>query len=564
MVIRSLSLLLLLTLTLPIWGAQISVKPDRNPVKLNESFTLTFQSNGKPNGDPDFTPLEKSFSILSRSSSTAVQWINGRQSEQYNWQLTLMAESSGKLTIPPISFGQDNSAALTLTVQEAESSSEQQSSELLLEVAVDQSEVYVGEQVILTLRLLRMINIANASLSEPEFASGSAEVVKLGDDSRYELKRGEHRYAVVEQRYALFPQQAGTLTTKPVRFEGMVATGSRLGLALFNQEMQVKRLFSDSVTLQVKEPPISADHPLWLPAQQLNFRDHWSQEGELRVGEPVTRTVILEADGVTLKRLPDIHLTTPDGSKGYPDQPEFTETVRENRVRATRTGRIAYIPTAEGVLNFPAQQIEWWSSEQQQWQQALLPARQFKVLPPLPGSVAPPVTPQNTPPASHLTVPLNGVVEQQQAWRWHRLDQLLALGWGVTLLLWYGHYRFYRTHPRTISAPLSLGQRRQQLQQIQQALQQDNPKVAEQALLHWGQMLWPSAPPRTLGDLQRLLPELLAEAVTPLHTALYHPQAAVWRAADGVALWRRLAPFKPAAHRPRAATQFTPLYPVRR
>jgi hypothetical protein len=45
----------------------VSVSIDRNPVNLQESFQLTFTASDDPDGEPDFSPLDKDFEILNRA-----------------------------------------------------------------------------------------------------------------------------------------------------------------------------------------------------------------------------------------------------------------------------------------------------------------------------------------------------------------------------------------------------------------------------------------------------------------------------------------------------------------
>ncbi len=87
----------------------ITVKTDRQDVGLNESFVMIFESDGSVDDDPDFSPLQKDFQILSRSSSSNMSIVNGKISSTKTWKLTALARREGKLVIPPVSFGKDRS-----------------------------------------------------------------------------------------------------------------------------------------------------------------------------------------------------------------------------------------------------------------------------------------------------------------------------------------------------------------------------------------------------------------------------------------------------------------------
>ncbi|TAL51743.1 MAG: protein BatD, partial [Methylovulum sp.] len=90
-------------------AAQINASVDRNPVNIDESFQITFTATDTPDGEPDFSPLEQDFSILSQSQSSSSSWVNGQSSNTIQWIVNVIAKNSGSLVIPAIQFGADSS-----------------------------------------------------------------------------------------------------------------------------------------------------------------------------------------------------------------------------------------------------------------------------------------------------------------------------------------------------------------------------------------------------------------------------------------------------------------------
>lgn len=238
---RFFSLLLLTTFSAALYAAEITVSSDRDPVALDESFTLTFETSESVDGDPDFTPLERDFEIRSRSQSSSIQWLNGRKRSKQSWILTVMAKKKGPLTVPPIRFGDDISTLLKINVTAPVVSRNGQKSALaplFLEATADRDSVYLQAQLLYTVRFYTATRIMDYTLSEPTFARGSAIIRKLGDDYQFETMRGGHRYVVVERRYAIFPQTTGELVINPILFEGQILTGRQTTLQLFNQQLR--------------------------------------------------------------------------------------------------------------------------------------------------------------------------------------------------------------------------------------------------------------------------------------------------------------------------------------
>lgn len=207
-------LFLLFVLPYPAQSTTLSAKVDRNPVAIDESLTYQLEISDPSGGDPDFTPLEKDFEILSQSSSTNMQIINGTRSHSKQYHLSLIPKRIGKLTIPPIAVGQYTSNAVELVVTTAAPTQQGGGADFMLDVQATPESPYVGEQVLVTVRLYIGASLVSGSLSEPN--AEQAEVTKLGEDKEFSTTKNGRNYRVNERRYVLFSRQPGTLTIPPV------------------------------------------------------------------------------------------------------------------------------------------------------------------------------------------------------------------------------------------------------------------------------------------------------------------------------------------------------------
>ncbi len=522
----------------PASAAEITARADRSPVTLGESFSLIFEAQGSVDDQPDFSPLERDFEILGQNQSSNISIINGQMSRQKSWVVTLMAKRSGIFTIPPISFGSDSSGAVHLTVREAPADARPDGDDLFLEVEAGPEKVYVQQQVLLTVRLFHRVEIGNASLSDPELTGSEALVEKLGDDSSYETTRNGKRYRVVERRYAIFPQQRGQVSIAPVRFEGQVAASTRTRFGLFDQRMQVRRVQSPEIELTVLPvtQPLSAGN--WLPAKTLQLVEEWPQDPPaFKVGEPVTRTLTLAAEGLTAAQLPVIEPPLPEGMKGYPDQPVLENKTSSTGIVGIRQEKTALIPTRSGKLILPPVEIAWWNVKAGRLETAKLAERTIEVLPatevktpttapqppssPLPTSVAP------APP------PEAGAAEKSSGyWPWLCLG--LAFGWAATLLVWL---RSRRTQTKQSSGGEPLQNRPSEkiaVKKIREGCFNHDPQGAKEGLLEWARICWAENAPGSLGEISRRCEEPLAEEIRNLNQALYGQNKEDWQ---GAGLW---------------------------
>ena len=369
-------LLLLILAPQSTFAADINVSVDRNPVSLDESFQIIFTATESPDDDPDFSPLEQDFSILNQSNSSSSSWINGKSSKTIQWTLNVMAKQAGSLVIPSVNFGNDVSQSSTILVTENTPNKAVNTDEdLFIEVEAAPENPFIQSQVIYTLRLYTKVDISQARLNEPELAD--AVIEKLGEDSTYNTQVNGVNYSVTERKYAIFPQKSGQLTIKPLVLTAEVLTSGRPGFnSFFNSQMtKTKRVESKAITLDVKPVPASFNGKHWLSAEQLVLKQEWSGDiQQMKVGEPLTRTLTLVAKGTTVGQLPELNTTnTNDQLKAYPDQPVLKEQKKADGMLAFREEKIALIPSKAGSYTLPAIEIPWFNTKSQKMEIAKIP-----------------------------------------------------------------------------------------------------------------------------------------------------------------------------------------------
>ncbi len=506
------------------WAADIVATLDRNPVAVNESFTVMFDATGDVDADPNFSPLETFFDILNQTQSSRVQIINGRMDSTKQWQLILMAREPGTYTLPAIAFGRDQSNPLELEVREAPVTSASPDSTIFLEAELSPQSAYVQAQLVYTVRLLRSVNLRSGSLSEPEISGVDAIVEKLGEDRSFEATRNGAAYAVVERSYAIFPQHSGTLSIEPTIFQGQIVT--RSSRFLLDEEMQIKRLISKPFSIEVKPKPATAAMP-WLPARALRLQEEWAETPpQFKVGEPVTRTLTLAADGITAAQLPALTDSLPDGLKQYPDQPLLHDDKRSTGVFGMRQEKIAIMPSRPGRYELPAIEVPWWNIETGKQEVARIPARSIEVAAASDAAPAPaPLSsmPVDTTPAE--ASPSGMAPTTAGFWPW--LSGALALGWLLSGLLWWR-----QRHP----TPVLLAPRRPggDFNAVKKACRQNDAQGCKTALLGWAQHRWPHDPPTSLGAIGARVDAEFASAIATLNRTLYAREDSHWQ---GEPLW---------------------------
>lgn len=434
-------LTLLFLVSLPaLAGAQLTVEPDRTSLYENETLTLTvtgemdlsvnfdilFNLGNLELPAPDIEKLEQNFDILAQNQKYSIRTVNGETRAQITWTYQLEPLRTGELTIPELSFNNTTSEPVTITVKEGRAPATANGPrDAYIELSADKDDVYVQEQMILTVRLFFAGNLIRGELSEPQHPDAIIET--LGTQKEYNRFIDGRRFRVVERRYAIYPQQPGELVLEPIRFEGQ--TRDNEGQLHFVRDRA--QLFD----VPVKPVPDQYTGQTWLPARSVTLSDTGiPRQDRLTVGESLTRTITIKAEGLRAEALPPLTLATPDGVKSYPESPQANTEITNGTVTGTLTQTTAIVGVEPGPVTLPEITLAWWDTEADQQREAVIPARTLMVVG-ADGATAPtPPAPVAEPESEVGAEPPQSVATVGGAGFWPWLAAVLALGWLITVV----------------------------------------------------------------------------------------------------------------------------------
>ena len=347
--------------------ADLRLEVDRSQVRVNESLNLKIISDKSSPDQIDLSLLPAEFEIISRSTRQNIQIINGRRIASYELSLSLIALEEGTVQIPTLELEGDRSQALIIEIA-PEATGNAKVAEV--ELSSPLSSAYVFQEIPLTLKLRFTGELAQGQLSDLSLDQAQIELL---DESRYRSGDGE----IVERKYVLYPQTAGSLTVPPVRFQGTMRANSRLGLS-----GRVVRSSSAPLTIEIL-PPATGELSEWLPASAVRLSEQLQPaSSQLQLGTPITRTITLEATGMLGANLPEIHLDASGSDlRQYRDQSQFSNSKGRNNMIGRRTENIVYIPQSIGSSTLPEVVVPWWDVAAGEMAYARLPARDIVVVP---------------------------------------------------------------------------------------------------------------------------------------------------------------------------------------
>lgn len=359
--------------------ATVPASVDRSQVALGQSFTLTINlpdSNDTPNLDV----LKSNFEIYGTSTSSQTNIINGKVNSQNTLTVNLIPKNPGKQLIPAIKVGNDATTPISIEVSEGDSNNkvaDAKDSAVYLEASVGKQSLYVGVPFLYTVKLYFNVSLSNLSM-EPLNIDG-AQIEAQGKPIQYQSNENGKTYQVVEQRFMVTPNKSGKLTIPPAKIRGAIADN---GNNSFFPMMANKPFMANSkpVNLEVKAVPANIAINQWFPAKNVKATDSWSIPSDsIKVGEPLTHTISLEALGVPATSIPELEINNPAGVNAYPDKAQSSTNSNNGELTGTKTFKIAYIPTKAGTLSFPAITIKWWDITADTLKTVTIPAKTYAV-----------------------------------------------------------------------------------------------------------------------------------------------------------------------------------------
>ncbi len=487
---------------LNVYAGNLTASVDRDTLGLEETFTLVLRYDEQINATPDYELLQKDFDILNTQSGTQMSIINGNMEASTEWKIALAPKRIGTLLIPSFTIDGAISDAIPITVEGKSRTPKNNDSQVNVEIETSKDSAYVQEQIIVTLRLYTTVGLSGIDLQPLQVKD--ALVMQL-DEKQYQTKINGRPGAVVETRYAIFPQQSGELIIPGVLYQVSLDSGQRDLWDRFygNSQSNILRLRTEEQRLTINPAP-AAYSQNWLPATKVELVEHWSASiDSLKVGEPITRTITIKADGLTAGQIAPLQLPNVDGLTFYSDQAQTDDQKNAQGMIGSRIETIAIVPTKAGRFTLPETTVSWWDTNKQTQQTATLPAVTLNVGSGAmsPNNMAPPVDTQAEDEQTN-SIPLNTdlssiaaenpvVTTKTPAWLY--ASNLITL-----LAALFFAWRFW-----TVKQELTQRQDNKQhlltreheseaaaWADVKRALGDKNLALLRKAIIHWGQIYW--------------------------------------------------------------------------
>lgn len=416
-----------------LFADSLQSRVDRENIEMGDIITLVVQTDFQTLTSPDFSNLHDQFSVLGKDQSSQITMVNGHFESYTRWDIRLAPKQMGELIIPPFKLGNVVSNPIKITVKPP-SQNQNTYGVSFFEATVNQTQAYVQQEIIYTLRFYHLGDLTRGNTRPPIFQDAISK--QLTKQTNYQKNVNGTHYEVYEWRWAIYPQKSGELKIEPQVFNGQLRYRGRM-----------KRVSDKSQTIKLDIKPIPDSYPkhaTWLPAMSIKLSEDWQYDKKISVGDSITRTLQIQADNLLASQLPELKIADQTGFHTYPDKANLENKTSRNGLTSQTTRKIAIIPVNQGDLTLPSYRLHWWNTKTNQLEISSLPEKTLPILPALNQKTTETITnPENT-----KTENKNKQLEQEEKnprvvvagdniILWQLVSLLFAIAWLVTLFLWW-------------------------------------------------------------------------------------------------------------------------------
>jgi hypothetical protein len=369
---------------LVIRGQETSLTATASPnvLRVGEQFNLVYTSDEEVSELklPDIENIEL-LGGPSQGHSQSVYSVNGKitTSSTYQYTYFLRASKEGKFTINAATAKIKNKAvrsnAITIEVVASGNSTprsdlgnepddskspEIRSEDLYVSLIPDKSEVYLGEQIIATIKIYTKVNLSgiDPNFKGPDFRGFFTEPVETPAlrNLQRETIGGDIFYTGVLRKVVIIPQKAGEITIQP--FEIDVAVRQELkrrsvdpffdDFAFPDVQETAVNLKSKAVKIVVKPLPANAPKSFTGAVGSFNFTSSLSKT-TAGINEPLTLKYTISGKG-NIKLINELNLEVPYDLEKYDP---VINTHTNSPLSGTKTFEYMIVPKNAGTFSIP-------------------------------------------------------------------------------------------------------------------------------------------------------------------------------------------------------------------
>ena len=353
---------------------------DKNSININDLVNYKIEIKDADDfGELDFSKIKQSFEIISGpNQQTSMQWINGKVTNTRVLSWTLSPKSIGKLIIPSIVINFNNiktkTNSIKITVKKV--AADNSSLNAFITAEIDKENAYIGEQVTLTYKLYKNIELSLEPFEIPEFSGFWVEELFRPNQLKFKnVNINGVRYQVSTlYKAALFPITGSEYDIDPLKVKVKLQKRRKRQsrdpffdpfFESFFTETETKILRSPNRKINIK--PFPNPIPDGFTGAVGNFEINTSIDiDSVFVNEAITfKTSISGTGNLGLFTIPKIIFS--DQIDQFPPTEKFEKNVFRNELSGKVTWEYILVPRVSGKISIPPIRIVYYNTDLNKW-----------------------------------------------------------------------------------------------------------------------------------------------------------------------------------------------------
>ena len=346
---------------------------DRTTLAPGESVLLRV-TLVESEGEVDLSDLSD-FKVVSSSSGSKVQIINGKMTQEYTYNYVLIPVRRGRLSIPALTVVADGRKLATepifIEVKARDpKAADLADRELWVSAEISNAQPVQGEQITYTFRFFRRVNTDNARYQQPNFEGFTTREIE--DQRTFRETIAGKIHMVTQLDYVLTPMAAGRHTIEPSMLQlSVVRPNDRRGRSPFEdfirrRNLEQRVLQSEALDVQVRPLPPWQGRPAFSGLVGRFELSAAMDAIDMKVGDSATLAITLEGRGNLMDaQAPDLQL--PPSLKYYADTPEEEIKLDRNGYSGRKVFRAALVPVTEGRIEIDPIQVVYYDTEENRY-----------------------------------------------------------------------------------------------------------------------------------------------------------------------------------------------------
>ncbi len=365
---KALLITILIFIFVPFAAAQdepLVVEVSKDEMTTDETVQLRITIYDANASEP-VLPNLGDFLVLGSSRSSQTTIINGDMSSQISYEYTLRPVVAGELTIDSVQvvIGGQAVASTPITIQVEmgtqpiapdmdPSLAMLSENDFWMEAAVDNTNPYVGEQIVYTVRaFLRSGVRLNVPYDLPEFEGFWRQGTSQTDNTQI-LENENGRYHMFEFQTIAFPMLAGE----------QVIEETKLGI---EEALELDNLHTDSIAVQVRPLPDNAPESFNGAVGEFEILSVVDTQ-EVAVDEPIVMRVAVRGLG-NVDTLPEPNWPETEGWRQFEGNGSIQTDVNNGRFIGQRLYERVLIPSAGGEYILPPIEYTFFNPQTEQYE----------------------------------------------------------------------------------------------------------------------------------------------------------------------------------------------------